>query len=293
MISHLADLAPATRVAADAWLAAATASMDADLAGALRDELVTALCEGLDADSTPDDVAAVADRIGPLAAGPESRAEDPRVGSFAGIPYDWRRPTCARICANLWDPTSDRLWKPRAFGVGWDLNFGALAVRLGLIEPDAEDDPFTHTPDAAFALAAALPVGLAGAVALHYAVRGARLPDRLPLRWTMAGRADRWTDKRRAAARDLALAVVAAAASAGVAGSHAPRPARAATQAATVMVAALAATVTVRRSLPDRPRWWAGPLSAAGAFGAAGATLVGLALAGRDVERRRDLGGGA
>ena len=144
MITTLSALAPATRAAAESWLATATGTLDADLAAGLRDELQGALLEGLDADATPADVAALAARIGPLADDPVGAPHDRRVGTFAGIPYDWRPPTGARIKANLWDPASDRLFKPRSFGAGWDLNFGALAVKLGLLEPDAEDAPFTR-----------------------------------------------------------------------------------------------------------------------------------------------------
>ncbi|MDN5570929.1 MAG: hypothetical protein L0G22_06700, partial [Propionibacteriaceae bacterium] len=60
MITTLADLSPATRAAAQAWLDVACAGMDADLADALRDELVGALCAQLDAAATPAAVAALA-----------------------------------------------------------------------------------------------------------------------------------------------------------------------------------------------------------------------------------------
>lgn len=284
MITTLADLRPATRAAAEAWLSAAAAALDPDLADALLDELNGALLEALDADATPADVAALADRIGPLTSddAPEN-AGDPRVGTFAGIPYDWRPPTGERIKANLWDPAGGKLWKPRSFGAGWDLNFGALAVRLGLIEPDAEDEPFSTTPDAAFVAAAALPVALAGAVALHYAARGRPLPERLPSHWNLAGRPDRWTAKRTAATQDLLLTAAAATASAVAAASHGG-PGRAGTQAVAATLATTGAFITVWRSAGDAPRWWAGPLLAKLALGAAGATLVGLALAGRAAE---------
>lgn len=40
----------------------------------------------------------------------------------------------------LIDPMSTRLWVPRTIGWGWDLNFGALAARLGLVRSDDVDD---------------------------------------------------------------------------------------------------------------------------------------------------------
>ena len=101
--------------------------------------------------STPADVAAFAAAVGPVGGeeGDDRPGTHPGVGTFAGIPYDVRPPTVDRLKRAWWNPASDRLWSPRVFGAGWDLNAGALAVRLGLIEPDAEDEPFTHTPDAA------------------------------------------------------------------------------------------------------------------------------------------------
>ncbi len=53
--------------------------------------------------------------------------EQPRVpepqGRFAGIPYDLRRPTVARVRSRLWNPHDPRLFTPKSFGLGWDINF--------------------------------------------------------------------------------------------------------------------------------------------------------------------------
>ena len=56
-----------------------------------------------------------------------------RTGTFLGIPYDWRRPTWARIRNRMWNPNDRRLWTPRAFGWGYDLNVYELARRLRLV----------------------------------------------------------------------------------------------------------------------------------------------------------------
>ena len=53
--------------------------------------------------------------------------------------------------------------------------------------------------------------------------------------------------------------------------------------------AASAATLAVTRTSP-RGGWWVGPGLVVAMVGSAGAMLLGLALAGRDAERRRDLG---
>lgn len=45
---------------------------------------------------------------------------------FLGLPYDWRRPTPARIRHELWNPRSRRILVPKAFGWGYGINFAAL-----------------------------------------------------------------------------------------------------------------------------------------------------------------------
>jgi hypothetical protein len=50
----------------------------------------------------------------------------PKVGTFWGIPYDWRKPTKARYRLRLWNPEEPKLITPRAFGWGYDLNFYRL-----------------------------------------------------------------------------------------------------------------------------------------------------------------------
>jgi len=48
-----------------------------------------------------------------------------RQGRFLGMPYDWRRPTLARK-SRLWNPRDPRVFVPKAFGWGYDINFAAL-----------------------------------------------------------------------------------------------------------------------------------------------------------------------
>lgn len=50
-------------------------------------------------------------------------------GSVAGfVPYDFRRPTAARLRAAMWDPQGSHLVSPRAFGVGWTVNVGRVVA---------------------------------------------------------------------------------------------------------------------------------------------------------------------
>jgi hypothetical protein len=52
-----------------------------------------------------------------------------KTGTVLGIPYDWRRPTAARAKSRLWNPNEPRLFVPRVFGMGWDINFARLLGR--------------------------------------------------------------------------------------------------------------------------------------------------------------------
>lgn len=51
-----------------------------------------------------------------------------KTGTFLGVPYDWRRPTVARLKSRWWNPDDPRLLTPRWFGWGYDIN---LARALG------------------------------------------------------------------------------------------------------------------------------------------------------------------
>ena len=53
-------------------------------------------------------------------------------GTFLGLPYDFRWPSLARFRERLWNPYDRRLFTPKAFGWGLDLNFYELLCRLGL-----------------------------------------------------------------------------------------------------------------------------------------------------------------
>lgn len=201
------------------------------------------------------------------------------VGRSFGIPYDWRVPTAERLIRRWWDPANGHIVVPRAFGVGWDVNMGAVAVRLGLIEPD-EGDPFARTPGLAFTAALALPIIVAAAVTTHYLVRTRSLPSRLPSRWNRAGDVDSWVPSSQAAVIDTAIAFGAAGTAFGARFSTASGSARAGTLAASAAVSTVIAGVTVQRS-SQWVRRRIGPGLAIATMGAAGATLLGLARAGR------------
>jgi uncharacterized membrane protein len=45
------------------------------------------------------------------------------------MPYDWRRPTVERTKSRLWNPAEPRLFVPKVFGWGLDVNFARLLGR--------------------------------------------------------------------------------------------------------------------------------------------------------------------
>lgn len=53
-----------------------------------------------------------------------------RTGRFLGLPYDWRRPTLARLRSRAWNPDDPRIVVPRSFGWGYGINLAALRRRL-------------------------------------------------------------------------------------------------------------------------------------------------------------------
>ena len=58
-----------------------------------------------------------------------------RVGTFLGIPYDFRWPTPAVFAERMWNSEDRRLFTPHVFGWGWSINFYELARRLRMLPP--------------------------------------------------------------------------------------------------------------------------------------------------------------
>jgi hypothetical protein len=53
-------------------------------------------------------------------------------GKYLGMPYDWRRPTAVRFKSHWWNPRDRRVFTPKWFGWGFDVNLYEVAHRLGL-----------------------------------------------------------------------------------------------------------------------------------------------------------------
>lgn len=166
-------------------------ALDDDERRELADELFWYVSERIDPDEF--DVQGAAEDL--LAAFPEVEVADaaevptPRI---LGVPVGASHPGVPRTASRLWDPRSDRIFVPRVFGIGWDLNFGALAVKLGLVKPDAEDEPFAFVPDAIMRAGLALPVLLTLMQIVFLGVFAPRLPSMLPVHFSLDGTPDRW-----------------------------------------------------------------------------------------------------
>lgn len=111
-------------------------------------------------------------------------------GRLLGIPYDLRVPSAERYATRWWDPLDRRVMVPKAWGVGWTVNLGALAVRAGLVRPDDEDVPFATVPPRAVAATLAAPGSAVAAFVILAAVTWSRLPAQVPTHWGWSGQAD-------------------------------------------------------------------------------------------------------
>ena len=62
----------------------------------------------------------------------DDRRVPPPQGTYAGLPYDWRRPSLARARARPWNPGDPRVFTPKSSGWGWAINFYWLAHPMRL-----------------------------------------------------------------------------------------------------------------------------------------------------------------
>ena len=56
-----------------------------------------------------------------------------KTGRFLWVPYDWRRPSWARVKARWWNAADDRVVTPKSFGWGFSVNLHAVLRQLRLI----------------------------------------------------------------------------------------------------------------------------------------------------------------
>lgn len=141
--------------------------------------------------------------------GADSDAVKPQ-GRILGMPYEFRALTADRVMDRMWNPADPRIFMPRLFGVGWTINFGAVAVRLGLARPDdVEERPFGNLGRAAENAAMSVPLALGAATAAIAALFWSRLPETVPTHFDGAGVADGWGPKTLAIGIPVAIAFLA------------------------------------------------------------------------------------
>ncbi|OKL54530.1 hypothetical protein BSZ39_03485 [Bowdeniella nasicola] len=118
--------------------------------------------------------------------------------------------TTTTTALKQFDPENPQLFVRRTIGLGWDLNLGALAVRLGLIRPDdslPDLDPYVPAR-VRRALALAPLVGAATTI-VAAGVVGVRA-RKLPKGWNSAFRPRSFASPAAALAAPIALSVGAA-----------------------------------------------------------------------------------
>ena len=175
-----------------------------DLSGPDRRRALTALTAQLDelADAGVDPATALGDPAAYAAVLQEALVGEDTSATprwrVLGMPVETRGPVSAAVRARTWDPTNPRLIVPRMFGLGWTLNLGALAVRIGLIRPDdAGADVLAAVPQRDLAAARAVPLVIAGATATSLALAWHSLPPTVASGFGIGGRpsgeASRWT----------------------------------------------------------------------------------------------------
>jgi hypothetical protein len=52
--------------------------------------------------------------------------------TFFGLPMSWEW-NVDKMMRNLWNPEDERVFTPKVFGIGWDVNGHAVLRRLGVI----------------------------------------------------------------------------------------------------------------------------------------------------------------
>ncbi len=188
-------------------VAAALEDLPADVRSASLDDLRAALLDGAtEADlGSPSEYAShVLDAF--------ARTADPAdgEGEVFGVPFETRGPTDPDVRSRIWAPADPRIFVPRMFGVGWAVNLGAVAVRLGLIRPDDWDDESLDEVDPRLLTALRYAPLVWAAPAVVIGVRTWRRGKPVPMQWDVFGRPQAWARPSMAlvpAAFSAALAV--------------------------------------------------------------------------------------
>jgi len=303
-VSDLHELNDSARDEVEAYLGAIEAGLcgvDPEVASDALESIRAHLLEHLEPESTASDVTVMTEELGgadeyasvlcDVVAEPHAESS-PVSGSILGVPFELRVPTAERIASRWWNPQDPRLFVPRVFGIGWDLNFGALAVRLHWIEPDSEDEPFAEVSDRAFLAALALPVGLTAAMLGSYLALRAELPPRVPVHWNFAGVPDRFGATTTAFIALFALALAPTVWAVWSVAIHRRALNRAAVVGLATMMSVLSAgiwAITLVTGLGGATPGWLFLALVLAAVAAPLGVMTALARSGRAAEIRRDL----
>ena len=123
----------------------------------------------------------------------DSGAPDDGVRRIFGVPVSLPGLTGARAHLRGFEPENPDLFVPRTFGAGWNLNVGAVAVKLGLIRPDDSlPDLAEHIPPGVAGALRVAPI-VGGAVVAAAGVRAALTHKRLPSNWGITFKPTRWS----------------------------------------------------------------------------------------------------
>lgn len=274
--------------------------VDAQIVDDTIEGVLAHLSEELPSTASIGHVQAVLDELGPAEAfAPVSAADGAEApssvasGRLLGMPYDLRMPTPERVASRWWNPGDPRILMPRVFGLGWSVNFGAVAVRFNLIEPDAEESPFASVPQAGFLAALAVPVLFTAAIALSYIFMRRSLPAQLPTHWALSGRPDDFAAQGTAFGLLLAMAALPTAYAVATVYLRRPPLNRGVAIAFAAFFAGIAASVwviTLVTALTRIVSPWLQLAIVMAAFVTPAAVLIFLARAGRAAEIRSDLG---
>lgn len=226
---------------------------------------------------------------GAAGTGPERSGSG--AGRLLGVPYDVRALSSDRVATRVWDPTNPKILVPKALGVGWTINFGALAVRAHLIRPDDEDAPFAAVPERAVTATLAAPVAAVVVLAAVVAATWSSLPARVPTHWGAAGHADGYGSRGGAILALVALGVVPVLLAAVVHLRRRSRFNRVAASAASLGFAALSVMILVQTAftVDGGDGVWPTWIGIGCFFGLPFLLLVGASRLGRAAEQRRDL----
>lgn len=59
--------------------------------------------------------------------------------TFFGMPMNWEL-NPYKMARNWWNPEDERIFPPRVFGIGWDVNGHALLRRIGLLSGEPREE---------------------------------------------------------------------------------------------------------------------------------------------------------